>query len=362
MTMTRQVNNSHFVKAWEALDSSGAPLLWDWRQETAKTKPYEGLKIYHNIPLSIETICKLEALCISGAEVVVSSTDLITPATFPEARAFIESVGLEYRENKHADEGEFDFYLDCCAELSDLPPPRYGAVELTRTGALAYQSKNVPFPVISVDDSYLKALETFNGTGESFLRAFCELTNKDPSKETFAIIGYGKVGQGITHWINSIGGQVVIFDIDPNACKLAASRGFDAYSCGTDANVESLLNDVTVVVTATGLHDILKRTFSDATDQLAGKIICNMGADNEIGEGFSGSDILAGGAAINFTLRHPTIMRYLDPSFYAHNLSIQLLKDGSYTNGFHPFPKKLDLSIVNNWAKIHNESIDHIVT
>lgn len=354
------MRSTSFERVWEMLDSTGAPLLWSWRQEAIKNKPYKGLRIYHNTPLSLEAICKVEALCAAGADVVVSANDFLIPATFSEARRLVDEMGLEYRDKKHADVGEFDFYLDCCAELSDLPQPKYGVMELTRTGALVYQSKKMDIPILSVDDSYLKMLETFYGTGESFLRAFQELSGKDVRKEIFAIVGYGKVGRGVAYGIQRQGGECIIFDKDPSACKKAILNGFQAYSPDSKEGLIAL-DDVSVVITSTGYKNILNQTFSNAAQQLSGKILCNMGADDEIGEGFKNSKVLADGQCINFTLRYPTLMRYLDPSFYAHNLGVQILLDGPHEPGFHPLPKEIDLAILNQWAEIHRESIDCIL-
>ncbi|MBS0628464.1 MAG: NAD-binding protein [Verrucomicrobia bacterium] len=349
-----------FERVWKMLDSTGAPLLRSWRQDAIKNKPYKGIKIYHNTPLSLETICKVEALCAAGAHVVVSSNDFLIPATFSEARKLLDEMGLEYRPKKHADLEEFDFYLDCCAELSDLPPPKCGAVELTRTGALVYQSKKTNIPVLSVDNSYIKMLETFYGTGESFLRAFQQLSGKNIQKEAFAIIGYGKVGKGICSAIRKQGGHCIIFDKSSSACEKARLQGFLAYSPLTEEGL-SALNNASVVVTVTGYKNILTQVFPDAEKRLADKIICNMGADDEIGEGFKNSKVLAGGLSINFTLQHPTLMRYLDPSFYAHNLGVQILSSQLTKPGFHPLPKEIDLAILNRWAEIHHEPIDCIL-
>jgi len=350
-----------FEHVWERLDSTGAPLMWAWRQEAAIKKPYQGLKIYHNIPLSIETVCKMEALCAAGAEVVVSANVFVVPATFSEARELVDEMGLEYRESKYAEEKEFDFYLDSSGELSDLPPPTLGVVKLTRTGAVVYQNKHFAAPVLSVDDSYLKVLETYYGTGESFSRAFRQLSGSGIQGGAFGVIGYGKVGRGIAYGIQKQGGKCIIFDKDPSVCKKAISDGFRAYLSGDNEESLKALKNVNVVVTSTGYKDILKKAFPDAEERFAGKILCNMGAVDEIGPGFEESKVLAKGQPINFTLRHPTLMRYLDPSFYAHNLGIQILKDQPYDPGFHPLPKEVDLAILNRWAQIHNEPIDYVL-
>lgn len=115
------------------------------------------------------------------------------------------------------------------------------------------------------------------------------------------------------------------------------------------------------MITATGYKASLKTAFPDAHRRLANKTLCNIGADDEIGPGFNHSKVLVQGQCMNFTLRHPTLMRYLDPSFYAHNLGVQLLKDNRYSPGFHRFPEELDLSIIKRWSEIHNEPIDHLI-
>lgn len=347
-------------RVWDMLDTTGAALLWSWRQKAIEDKPYKGVRIYHNTPLSLETICKVEALCAAGAHVVVSANNFLIPATFPEARRFIDEMGLEFRDKKHAAEGEFDFYLDCCAELSDLPEPTSGVIELTRTGALVYQSKEMDIPILSVDNSYLKMLETFYGTGESFVRAFQELSAKEVRQETFAIVGYGKVGRGIAYAIQAQGGQCIVFDKDPSACEKATLHGLHAYLPKSEEGLIAL-DHVSVVITATGYRNILEKVFPNCRQRLAGKILCNMGADDEIGTGFKSSKVLADGQCINFTLRHPTLMRYLDPSFYVHNLGIQILLDHPYGPGFHPLPKEIDLAICHQWADIHREPIDCIL-
>ena len=359
--MTVAIKESVSSKIWNAFDRSASPFLWDWRLEVAQTKPYKGINVYHNIPLSIETCCKVEALCVAGANVVVRNTDFVTPASYPEAIEFVNAMGLEIRQEKYAAEGEFDFYLDCCAELSDLTPPKSGAVELTRTGAMLYESKGASYPIISVDDSYLKALETFNGTGDAFIRSFVELTDRNLSRENIALVGYGKVGQGIAYAAKKAGAGVVIFDIDPEARHVASSHGFEAYPCGDGSHTLKALENTSVVVTATGRRNILQKAFPEVQERLAGKVLCNMGAIDEIGPGFTESEVVAGGVCMNFTLRHPTTMRYLDPSFYAHNLSVQVLQEGAFEPGFHPFPSELDRPIVERWAEIHKESVDHIL-
>jgi len=346
-------DNQVLAHIWNNLDHTGAPLLWSWRQEAVKTKPYEGLKVYHNIPLSIETICKVEALQAAGAKVVVSCTDFLVPATFAEARNLLDVLKIEYREQKYAEPREFDFYLDCCAELANLPAPNFGIVEITRTGALVYQNKNSTTPILSVDDSLIKTIETFYGTGEAFIRVHQKYIKEKLEGSSIAIIGYGKVGQGIAYWARKNNAKCKIFDIDAQSIKKATSQGFEAYLCNQDSAIDAILS-TEIIVTATGRKESLKHTFANAEKLFAGKILCNMGADDEIGKGFDDSTVLDEGRCVNFSLHHPTMMCYLDPTFYAHNLGIEIVKDLIDKPGFHPLPKEIDLAIIKRWSQIHN--------
>nr|MCH9690336.1 hypothetical protein [Gammaproteobacteria bacterium] len=267
--------------------------------------------------------------------------------------------GLEFRESKWAKPGEFDFYLECSAELSVLPPPKRSVVELTRTGALVYEKKSFSVPILSVDNSSLKVLETYYGTGEAFLRAFKALSGKNVRDETFVLFGYGKVGQGVAHAIQKAGGACQVVEIEPRARACAQEHGCASF--GNDIEGLRAVESASVVVTATGCKESLRSSFPTIQNHLAGKILCNMGADDEIGKGFAGAHILADGHPINFTLQHPTLMKYLDPSLYAHNLGIQVVQEREFKPGFHPFPQDLDLDIVQRWAEIHGESVDPIL-
>lgn len=53
--------------------------------------------------------------------------------------------------------------------------------------------------------------------------------------------------------------------------------------------------------------------------------------------------------AINFSLKHPTLMHFIDPIFYAHNVAAQLLLENNFAAGYHPFPTYLDDLVIKLW-------------
>ena len=164
------INYKPFSRAWKHQDKSEVPFLLKFKERMQKEKLYKGLKILHNIPLSLETACKVETLLLSGADVTVSDNTLATPATKPETLDILKEAGISVL-SEHSDAiDEYDFCLDCGAEFVDIVKPKKGIVELTRTGALVYSRRDLRVPVLSVDDSKLKSLETFFGTGDGFVR------------------------------------------------------------------------------------------------------------------------------------------------------------------------------------------------
>lgn len=56
------VNLKPFQKAWEHQDKSETPFLLKLKKRMQKEEPYKGFNILHNIPISMETACKVETL------------------------------------------------------------------------------------------------------------------------------------------------------------------------------------------------------------------------------------------------------------------------------------------------------------
>ena len=152
----------------------------------------KGISVTHNTPLLPSALIKLMPF-IKNSITLYAST--------PEHLGYDNRVIDYLRKNKI----EFDFskdkiakgdiFLDCSANLLHKGNPK-AVCELTRTGSIKYRESNLNIPIISVDDSKIKLLEDYLGTGEGFVRAFKETVNTDLVGKHFIIWGYGKVGKG----------------------------------------------------------------------------------------------------------------------------------------------------------------------
>ncbi len=330
------------------------PFLNKQLQRMLINKPYKGLTILHNTPFTKETILKLEILYVGGANLTVTSPSFMEVNT-DLVQAFIKAGGRWKQLNEITNE-TFDFHLDCAAELMDRNPPKIGTVEITGTGTNKYESIKTNYPIISVDKSKIKNLEGVLGTGEAFVRAFETLSNEDISDKKFMVFGYGKVGKGIAHYLKLKTKNILVIDKIPQNVEKAKLAGFESYLSDNKSKIENLASEMFAIVTATGIKDVISNNFN--SDYFKGSYLVNMGGEDEFGFSFKTEDVMCEKRPINFFIEKPTLMRYLDPVFYAHNLGIDLLLYANLSNELHSFPKFISEEVVNDWVSIFNENIN----
>lgn len=270
----------------------------------------------------------------------------------------LKEAGIPLLKNHKEVTGEFDFCLDCGAEFINLVKPKKGIVELTRSGALGYSKRKATIPVLSVDDSKLKNLETFFGTGEAFVRSFLMLTGKDIQDKKFIIFGFGKVGKGVAHFLKKHTNNIVIIDVDQKTLNAAEKQGLKALNLNKKQEVKEEISSSFAVAAATGVKHVISKSFKPEDKEIfKGKYLANVGID-EFGDMFKDDEILYNKKwPINFALPDPTKMRYLDPSFYAHNIGPEIIISKKLKAGYHAFPEDIDNEILMQWQKYHKEDI-----
>lgn len=329
------------------------PFLRRAKRRAMRTRPYTGLKVLHNVPLTGETMCKIEVLAAGGAELVVTSPGFMTPD--PLSVEVLDAVGIEFRA-EHRFPEEFDVVLDCGGELQPLVTPRLGTCELTGTGSRRYRAADPAFPVIAVDESRVKDLEALLGTGRSFVHAFQRLAGRPIGGEPFLVFGYGKVGRGIVRALTPHTDRIGVVDVDPGAVAAAALAGCAAMHADECDRVETWARQAFAVVTATGVPGVVSAGYD--ADAFRGAHLANMGGEDEFGDAFATDDVLYGKRPVNFAHRDPGAMRYLDPVFHAHNLGIDLLSGTGPRPGVQPFPDFLADEIVGAWERVFGERVE----
>ena len=325
------LHNRYNVNEYPALDHQFR--VWN------STKVLAGVRILDGTPVFANTLLKYINLLAAGAELTVGYSE-----TIPYDRSvidFLEEIGVPTTYNC-SKVGAFDIILDCNAVYRDLHPAK-GFAELTRSGA--YHFDRALLPVINVDDSPIKAIETCLGTGESFLRAMQSL-GYDIAGKNIVVIGCGKVGRGVVFYAGKAGANVLAVD-DP--AMLVKCINGTLISRFDRPRVLEALRNAWCVVTATGKADSLA-TESEYIDILleGNKIIASMSVEDEWGSALPSERVLNNKEALNFILPEPTLLRYIDPTMALHNHAAVELLNNNYPSGL----RKPDKSAHDEYWKI----------
>ena len=195
--ITNHISQRYDVAEYPALRRQ----IYDWQER----KPLQSMKLLDGTPLFTNTLVKFLPLLAGGAELTVAVSDMIPydDALLP----LLEAWGVPVVKNATA--GDYDCILDCGGAHAGLSP-RLGVVELTRSGYYHYETSKLP--VILVDDSRVKTIETCLGTGDGFMRGMEKLGYSDWKGKNVVIFGYGKVGRGVAYYCHEKGANVIAVD------------------------------------------------------------------------------------------------------------------------------------------------------
>ncbi len=267
---------------------SRMPLLAVAREQFRASRPFGGHRIGMSLHLEPKTAVLLETLAAGGAELVATGNH---GSTQDDVVAFLRSQGmtvfgarddgLEQHQAHVASvlDASPDILLDNGADLAAGVVARgaadsiLGGTEETTSGGVRLRGElagHVPFPVIVINDSLLKAIgENKHAVGQSVVESFMRITNLMVPGRRFVVAGYGWCGRGVAHYLRALGGKVAVVEIDVLKAFEAALDGFRV------ADMLDLAEWGEVFITATGHPDILTAPFFDAVAD--GAVLANCG-------------------------------------------------------------------------------------
>ncbi len=279
------------------------PGLMSLRKEFGESKPLKGARVAGCLHMTIQTAVLIETLVELGADVTWSSCNIFS--TQDHAAAAIAAAGVPVFAWKGMNEEEFDWcieqtlrafkggeplnmILDDGGDLTNMVLDRYpelvdaiqGISEETTTGVhrLYEREKNgtLALPAININDSVTKSkFDNKYGCQESLVDAIRRATDIMLAGKTAVVAGYGDVGKGSAASLRNAGVRVTVTECDPICALQAAMDGFAV------KKMETVVNEVDIVVTATGNKDIITGKHFEAMKDKA--IVCNIGHfDNEI--------------------------------------------------------------------------------
>ena len=284
-----------------------------WKQ-WAKTKPLQGKRILDGTPLFFNTFGKYIALLLAGAELTVAYSDDLPYD--PEALAMLEKLKIPTIFNGHDCNQQFDVILDCAGILRFVPS-RFGYAELTRSGILIYQDRDVP--LFAVDSGRIKQIETCLGTGESCLRALRKLGYQNWQNVSVLQFGYGKVGRGIAMYLQEAGADVTV--VDKQGTALMPGIGF--IDMDSPDLIRKKIKNTQWLISVTGVYAALAPYVPDIKTSNA--IAVNMGAVDEFGALMEDERVLYKKQPLNFMLEEPTLLRYIDATMALDNAAAAYL-------------------------------------
>lgn len=305
-----------------------------WKQQ----RPLEGIRVLDGTPVFANTLLKYMNLLVAGAELTVGYCDSIPYDK--NVVEFLERIGVEcvYASREV---GRYDCILDCNAIYRELQP-RYGFAELTRSGA--YHFAGTTAPVINVDDSRIKAIETCLGTGEGFLRAM-RFLNYDVRNKNIVVFGCGKVGRGVVFYSGRAGANVTAVD-DPSVVEKCVNGTL--VSRFDRKKVMEYLQDAWCVVCCTGKADALADPEYINILLEGNQLMVNMGVEDEWGRLIPPERMFNNKQPLNFILDEPTLLRYIDPTMALLNqAAVELLKAG-----YVPGIQRIDSIVHDEYWKV----------
>jgi len=364
------------------------PGLIALRKEYGEKKPLKGARIVGCLHMTIQTAVLIETLVELGAEVQWSSCNIFS--TQDHAAAAIAAAGIPVYAWKGEtleeyewciqqtlffgeDQEPLNMILDDGGDLTNMVIDKYpelasgikGISEETTTGVHRLYERvrkgTLSIPAFNVNDSVTKSkFDNKYGCRESLVDAIRRATDLMLAGKVAAVCGYGDVGKGSAESLANAGVRVIVSEVDPICALQAAMNGFQV------KKLENVLNEVDIIVTATGnCNIVLEKHFRKMKNNT---VVCNIGHfDNEIDMAWlnknyghtrdtikpqvdkytiEGKDIivLAEGRLVNLgcAMGHPSFV--MSNSFTNQTLAqIELwTNQGKYENKVYMLPKHLD--------------------
>ncbi len=320
------------------------PALLGFAEKWKKTKPLSSLKILAAAPIFRNTIAQHLALIAAGAEL---SVGIGKNAQFDKrAVEILENANVKIVRAERGNVPEFDVILDNAGYFA-AENPKIGFAELTRSGVEKYKKSSKP--VFLADAGKIKRIETYFGTGESFIRAMKALGNDKWRGKKLVVAGSGKVGSGIIFYGKKFGAEIVCITDPETISQKTRERISEIVDFRDDEAIISAAKNAFAIVTATGTKNALARKKVAKALVESPAILANMGVEDEYGSDVPEARVLEKKRSLNFFLNDPTHMNYIEGTLSLHAAGAVFLAEnaGTLPPGIFAPPKEIEDEILD---------------
>ncbi|AFZ50149.1 adenosylhomocysteinase [Dactylococcopsis salina] len=269
------------------------PVLRQIREQFAKDKPLEGIKMVACCHVTTETANLAIALKAGGADAVLIASNPLSTQDDTAASLVADydipvfaikgednetynrhiNIALDHRPNIIIDDGS-DVTAALIQHRKDQIKEIIGTTEETTTGInrlrAMFDDGVLTFPAMNVNDADTKHFfDNRYGTGQSTIDGIVRATNVLIAGKTFVVGGYGWCSKGVALRAAGMGANVVITEVDHVRALEAAMDGFRVMPMSEAAKIGD------IIVTLTGnKHVVASHHFDVMKD---GAIVCNAG-------------------------------------------------------------------------------------
>ncbi|NBD15977.1 MAG: adenosylhomocysteinase [Cyanobacteria bacterium] len=269
------------------------PVLRQIRDQFAKDKPLEGIRMVACCHVTTETANLAIALKAGGADAVLIASNPLSTQDDTAASLVADygipvfaikgednetynrhiNIALDHRPNIIIDDGS-DVTAALIQNRKDQIKEIIGTTEETTTGInrlrAMYNDGVLTFPAMNVNDADTKHFfDNRYGTGQSTIDGIIRATNVLLAGKTVVVGGYGWCSKGVAMRAAGMGANVVVTEVDHIRALEAAMDGFRVMPMNEAAKIGD------VIVTLTGNKHVVAGHHFDVMKD--GAIVCNAG-------------------------------------------------------------------------------------
>ncbi len=377
------------------------PVLKLIREQFAREKPLQGIRISGCLHITSETANLALTLKAGGADLVLCASNPLS--TQDEVAAYLVEEGipvfaikgedretyyrhihaaLEHRPQITIDDGA-DLVSTLHKERTELLDGVIGGTEETTTGVIRLRAMAregaLRYPIIAVNDALTKYLfDNRYGTGQSTIDGILRATNILLAGKTFVVAGYGWCSRGIAMRARGMGANVIITEVNPLRALEALMDGYRVMPMREAARIGDIFvtatGDINVIdrehfmvmkdgaILANAGHFNVEINIPALEEMAVSKVRIRPNVDQYILPDGRRINLLAEGRLVNLAAAegHPSAV--MDMSFSNQALSIAYLVKNGHTleKKVYPVPREIDEEVARLKLKSLGVEIDSL--